>query len=166
MNTMRIFDYAMQMEKDGEKYYRELAEKCPHTGLTTIFNMLADEEVKHHDVLLQISKDRKAQMTEGTIREDVKNIFAEMTEDGAKFDFSVSEIGLYWKAQEIEQKSRNFYLEKAKSISSPQEKELFFKIADEERLHYLMLESIIEFVSRPEPGNWLENAEWYHTDEY
>jgi hypothetical protein len=29
-----------------------------------------------------------------------------------------------------------------------------------------MLDTIVEFVSRPEPGNWLENAEWYHTDEY
>ena len=27
-NNMNIYEYAMQMGKDGEKYYRELAEKC------------------------------------------------------------------------------------------------------------------------------------------
>lgn len=166
MKYISVLNYAMQMEKDGEKYYRKLAEESPDNGLTAIFNMLADEEIKHHDVLLQISTDRKTEMAEGTIREDVKNLFAEMAEDGRKFDYGDSQIGLYRKAQEIEEKSRDFYLEEAESIPSPQGKELFFKIADEEKLHYLMLETIIKFVSRPEPGNWLENAEWYHTDEY
>lgn len=29
---MDIYEYAMQMEKDGENYYRELAQKAPNKG--------------------------------------------------------------------------------------------------------------------------------------
>jgi hypothetical protein len=39
-------------------------------------------------------------------------------------------------------------------------------LAAEEKKHLRIMENIVEFVSRPEPGNWLENAEWYHLDEY
>mgnify|MGYP001048607351 CR=1 FL=1 len=41
---MYIYDYAMQMEKDSEHYYRQLANSCTDTGLKTILNMLADLE--------------------------------------------------------------------------------------------------------------------------
>jgi rubrerythrin len=43
-------------------------------------------------------------------------------------------------------------------------KEIFLKLADEEKKHYFLLENIIDFVSRPQ--KWLENAEFYHLDEY
>jgi rubrerythrin len=44
---MDIYTFALQMEKDGENYYRELATKSGNEGLKKIFTMLADEEVKH-----------------------------------------------------------------------------------------------------------------------
>lgn len=68
------------------------------------------------------------------------------------------------KAQEIEKKSQIFYLEKADEVNNPSQKEIFLKIADEEKKHYFILENILDFVSRPQ--NWLENAEWYHLEEY
>jgi len=48
---MNIFEYAMQMEKDGEDYYRQLAQQTVNKGMRTILAMLADEEVKHYNVL-------------------------------------------------------------------------------------------------------------------
>lgn len=44
---MNIFEFAMQMEKDGEAFYREIAKKTKNSGLQKIFNTLADEEVVH-----------------------------------------------------------------------------------------------------------------------
>ena len=43
---------------------------------------------------------------------------------------------------------------------------LFKKLAAEEDRHYRIMDNIVDFVSRPEPGNWLENAEWHHLEEY
>jgi rubrerythrin len=39
---MDIFEYAMQMEKDGEQYYRALVEQTENKGLRTIFTELAN----------------------------------------------------------------------------------------------------------------------------
>lgn len=68
------------------------------------------------------------------------------------------------KAQDIEKKSRDFYLDKCTIVELQYQKELFLKLAEEEKKHYFLLDNIIEFVSRPE--TWLENAEFCHLEEY
>ncbi|HEW78629.1 MAG TPA: rubrerythrin, partial [Phycisphaerales bacterium] len=85
-------------------------------------------------------------------------------ESNESFDFDIKQTGLYKKAQDIEKKSRDFYLKKANEVEEKHQKELFLKLADEEKKHYLLLDNIIEFVSMPE--TWLENAEFFHFEEY
>jgi len=103
-------------------------------------------------------------MAETTILTDAKNIFAQIKESGESFDFDIKQTELYKKAQDIEEKSRDFYLEKANEVKEECQKGLFLKLAEEEKKHYFLLDNIIEFVSRPE--HWLENAEFYHLEEY
>jgi rubrerythrin len=62
--------------------------------------------------------------------------------------------------------SRNFYLEKAEEVKDEQAKLLLKKLAKEEEKHLHIMENIVEFVSRAEPGKWLENAEWHHLETY
>jgi rubrerythrin len=160
---MDIFDYAMQMEKDGENYYRQLVEKTDNKGIKTIFTMLADEEVKHYKTLVEMKTERP-QMAETTVLADAKNVFAQMKESGDEFDFSAKQIKLYEKAQDIEKKSEEFYREKAREVQQQYQQEIFLNLAEEESKHYFLLENIIDFVRRPE--TWLENAEFYHLEEY
>jgi rubrerythrin len=160
---MDIFEYAMQMELDGEAYYRQLVQKVPNKGLKTILSMLADDEVKHYNAIKKL-RIGESQMTTTTILTDAKNIFVQLKNADEEFDVEISQIDLYKKAQEIEEKSRDFYLEKANEVDQDYQKELFLKLAEEEKKHYFLLENIIEFVSRTQ--YWLENAEFCHLEEY
>lgn len=160
---MDIFKYAMQMEKDGESFYREIAKKTSDKGLKKIVTMLADEEVKHYQAIERI-KQNNYQMTETTVLDDAKNIFIEMKDRPQRFEPGQEQIGLYTEAQEIEKKSQQFYQDKAGQTNNDDQKKLFEKLAREEEKHYFLLENIIDFVSRPK--QWLENAEWYHLEEY
>ncbi len=160
---MNIFDFAMEKEKFSEDYYRQLAVKSNNKGLETIFNMLADEEAKHYKIVLDMKKDIAPDLAETTVLSGARNIFEKMRESAQNFNLNISQTELYKKALNIEQQSRDFYLEKANEVAKSQ-KEFFLKLADEEKKHYFLLENIIEFVSRPE--TWLENAEFYHLDEY
>ena len=159
---MDIYEYAMQMEKDGENYYRELSHKTANVGLQSILTMLANAEVKHYNVFQSMKKDQGIPDTDTEILSNVKNIFIRMREE-EQTGVDSSQTELYRKAQEIEKKTRDFYLEKADEVNASQ-KPVFIRIADEEKKHYLILEKIIDFVSRPE--TWLENPEWYHLEEY
>ncbi len=160
---MDIFDYAMQMEKDGENFYRKIASRTNDPGLKAITNMLADEEVKHYRLLQKMKADEYV-MTETTILEDAKNIFSEMRGGKDLIDKQDDQIAVYREAQDIEKRSWQFYEDKSAETDDKDQKKIFDRIAEEERKHYFLLENIIEFVSRPE--NWLENAEWNHLENY
>jgi rubrerythrin len=160
---MNIFEFAMEKEKYSEDYYRQLAGKSNNKGLEIVFNMLADEEAKHYKVVSEMKEEMAPDLAEMTVLSDAKGVFAKMRESTQSFNFDISQTEPYRKAQKIEKQSRDFYLEKASEVDRTQ-KEIFLKLAEQEKKHYFLLENIIDFVSRPE--TWLENAEFYHLDEY
>lgn len=150
------------MEKDGERFYRRLSKKVESTGLKTILNMLADDELKHYEIFIAMSKNTEPSVSETKILKNSKNIFQRM--QGEKIESNVEQIDLYKKAQEFERKSQEFYEENADKVARAAQKKLLLKIANEEKRHYFLLENIILFVSRP--MTWLENAEFFHLEEY
>ena len=93
-----------------------------------------------------------------------KIIFEQMNNTDKKTDFDISQIEVYKKAQDIEKKSIDFYLQKADEVEEHCQEGIFRRLAEEEKKHYFLLQNIIEFVSRSESR--LENAAWYHLEEY
>ena len=57
-------------------------------------------------------------------------------------------------------------MEKAEFLEDGFERQMSLQLAKEKENHLRIMEIIVEFVSRPEPGNWLENAKWHHLNEY
>ncbi len=164
---MDVYEYAMKMEKDGEKFYRELASNCRIEGITTILNMLASEEVNHYETIILLKKQAgKSPPVKSKIVDNVKSIFIRMKGEKADISFHSSELDSYKKARDIEEMSQKFYLDKAADAKQEDEKQIFLRLAAEEEKHLRIMENIVEFVARPEPGNWLENAEWHHLEEY
>ena len=80
-----------------------------------------------------------------------------------ELDVDVSHVEFYKKALKVETDSQKFYLERADEEKDSHRKEIFLKLAEEEKNHCVLLENIIGFVSQP--ADWLENPEWYHLDE-
>ncbi len=160
---MDVLEYAIQMEKDGEAYYRQLALSTSNHGLQAILTMLADEEVKHQNIFEQM-KSSKPQVQESQLLTRAKNIFAEMQGSEEPLPDESSQVELYRKAQELEKKSETYYLEQADKTDNEENAAIFQVLAQEEARHYVMLENIIEFVSRPD--TWLENAEFNHLEDY
>jgi rubrerythrin len=161
---MDIFEYAMQMEKDGENFYRQVARQSPNRGIKAILTMLADEEVRHYKAIEKMKSAEPVQLADTTILTDAKNVFARLKESGETFTSETNQTSLYKKALDIEAESRDFYTEKAGEASEQNAKKLFLRLAHEEQKHYVLVENIMDFLSRPD--TWLENAEFYHLDEY
>ena len=154
---MNVFDLAMEMEKDGEKYYRQLAEKTSNSGMKNILGMLAEDEAKHFQVLQKLKDSIKVELPSTLILSGSKNIFQQLHEEKKWDDIPVDQIDLYKKARDIETRSFDFYMEKAKTHSDQATRKMFFLIAEEEKRHEFLLEHLVQFVSRPQ--TWLENAE-------
>lgn len=163
---MDIYEFALKMEKDGEDFYRELAAKAGDKGLEGIFNMLADEEVRHFEILQQMQKNSAGNYEVQDSFAAVKNVFEKMREDSDGLKLDSNQAANYRKARDIEKDSAGFYREKAEEMSDETNKALLLKLAEEEERHYVILDNLADFVSQAEPGHWLENAEWHHMGEY
>ncbi|MTI71053.1 MAG: rubrerythrin [Firmicutes bacterium] len=157
---MNIYQFAMDMELDGKKYYEKLMGKANDKGLKNIFKMLAEDEKKHHDII-------KEMRNKGDINVDFKslgntdNIFEKLQKDKEDLNLDKSEIEVYRHAIDIEDKSINFYNKQFEKAKEGTEKNLFKTLVEEEKKHKLILKNIIHFVSEPNKniGKKSENAD-------
>jgi rubrerythrin len=161
---MNIYDFAMEKEKFARQYYQDLAQKAATDGLKNIFNMLADEELKHEQLIENMRSNDQHSVEESPVLKEAKQIFAKMKSGAEKFAFDGSERGLYEKAREIEANARDFYKAKAEEVDIEWQKDVFQKLADEEQKHYKLMDNLCSFVAKPE--TWLEDAEFYHLEDY
>lgn len=155
---MNVYEYAMNVEKEGEKFYRELAEKSPNDGLKRIFTMLADEEVKHYNVFKNMLKKDTLDINKLNLITDTKTIFETLNAEKDNVNFDADQIKYYEEAIAKEDDSYNFYIQKANELEDEKEKAIFIQIAKEETKHKVILENIVSFVQ--EPTNWVASAEF------
>jgi rubrerythrin len=160
---MNIYNFAKQMEQDGEIFYREMASQAAAPGVQRILNMLADDEAKHYETVRQLEKQATVpEMAPTEVLANANNVFAQM--QGQSLELEELQVEIYQQAQELERKSRDFYRERAGESQDAAHKALFLRLADEEQRHYFLLEHMIEFVDRPR--SWIEDAEFNHLQEY
>jgi len=156
---MNVYDYAMQMEKEGEEFYRELAEKTSNGALKGVLNLLADEEVQHYEYIKTMKEQSGSpDLTASNLRESAKNVFLKIKKEKIDFDFSTSAAEMYRKAAKHEDAAIAFYTKKAEESTDPTHKAIFLKLAEEEQLHKELMDHMADFVSEPE--QWLEDAEF------
>ena len=143
---MNTFELALKMGKEGEKFYRQLADQASNSGFRGFFNQLADEEVKHCRSLEDIQ--HPLELFKGTtISRDVGNILKQaFIKDGLR-DLEISRLDLYQEAMKHAQERQNFFHRNAVGTADENQRELFQKIAAEEEKHYFWLYNICELMS-------------------
>lgn len=45
-----VFQFAIRIEENGEKFYRQMVQKFDHPKVKELFSFLADEEIKHKKI--------------------------------------------------------------------------------------------------------------------
>ncbi|MFV0436888.1 MAG: ferritin-like domain-containing protein [Desulfopila sp.] len=72
MNEQKVFEYALQREKEGYKFFKSNADKSSHAAVKGVFQRLADEELKHIEYIngLLANADDKAAKTAAALEGD------------------------------------------------------------------------------------------------
>ena len=164
---MDVFEFAMQMEKDGQAFYEKMAAQAENGVVKSILSELAEDEVKHYNIFkklkegdLSAADEMKGSTT--NVLESAKNIFQKLAAGKPEMTFSSDVKATWLEAQKIEKKSEDYYREKAQEVDSDEVKGVLFLIADEEHKHWTLIEHVINFLDQP--TQWLENAEWNKLD--
>jgi len=152
---MDILDFALQMELDGKNFYEKHASETNDKELKKILLMLAEEEQKHYNFFKQMKEGKidiatQTMNTKSDTLHQVKNIFVEMSQGKDKKSFGEDVQSIWMEALKIEEKAEKFYREKAEIEADDTKKKLIKMIADEERNHVHMIDSVLTYLKFPQ----------------
>ncbi len=152
---------AIQMEKDGLRYYKDAAEKTENELAKKTFLRIAQDEAVHlktfqqmfetlsgdqewRDLAKYTAKVGKVPMFEGEIEK--------------KGNVNPSEVDALRIAIDNERKGIEHYKKAAAAASDPVAKEIFNKIQKEEEYHYDLLQAQLDYLTQS--GFWLDIGEF------
>lgn len=161
---MGIFDFALSFEQEHEEFYRKQLEETEHESLKRVYEFLASEEARHQEIVKELSTREEAEEIESNLIPRVKKAFNEISSDIPESMKKTEQVDIYKQAREMEDKAHKFYSKKAEKEESTKLKEVLEKLAAEEKKHWTIMNNLVEMVNRP--NTWLDDAEWYHREDY
>jgi len=102
---MNNLEFAINMEHDGEKFYKRQAEINKDNSLNTVFLLLEKDEA-HHARILQ---NKFNELTDNNTLSQVNNVFKESKGFISEFEKIPNQLDAYKFALEIERKSIDLY---------------------------------------------------------
>jgi len=144
-----IYQLAIKIEENGEKFYRKMAEKLKNANMKKVFTYLGDEEVKHkktfEDMVSKVEKYEPPESYPGEyfayLRAYADNIILsqrKMDREMPKIKDAITAIDF---AIQRELDSILYYLE-MKNLVPESERNLIDGIIEEERRHFMKLSEL------------------------
>ncbi len=167
---MNVLEFAINMENDGERYYREQAELNRDNGLFVVCSMLADDERNHAALLRSRYENRVFDLDEGSDVERVGNVFSGLVAVGFYEKELLGQLDFYKLAANRERESVVLYtelLDEAKVVKGNQgsrDVRLYEFLIGQEEEHLRVLEELVKHLTHAE--DWVENAEFGNREEY
>ncbi len=157
-NVKEVMETAIQMEKDGIKYYSTAAKKINNEFASRMFKFIVEDEKRHIDKWKEIAK---KESIEGAGKnesrktaEKIKTIFSSAGPAAKKITASSDEADVLSRAVEMEEKGISYYTEKSIELEG-KAAELCRLIAEEEKTHRDLLQNTLQYVR----SNWQWNVE-------
>lgn len=168
---MNVFDFALKMELDGERYYREQAAKVKYEDLKVLLEGLADDEQRHYKIveMLQNSNvdfleaDRTISKTTNIFEIGKNKEFMPKNKDSIA-KLKNEQLDVYQAALLKEEESVKIYKKLRETVEQQAEKEILKKLMHEEEKHAEVLCNIIEMLNHV--NEWVESPEFYHQKPY
>lgn len=161
---MDILQFALDMELDGERYYRRQAEQYASTPLAPVFALLAKDEAKHARILQSKMDGTSYDLSVNEQLLNRKNLFVGLSDYQPPVKEDPDQAALYHEALEMEQRSIDLYTDLLTKTIDDQTLSLLDFLVQEETRHYQILEDMFRFVNRP--NEWVESAEFGVREEY
>lgn len=164
---MDIFEFALKMEADGEKYYRDLAGKVRLADLKVVLEGLADDEKRHYEIIQSIQKQDLFSARANPALGKEQNVFtAKGSVDKKLFieKLKDEQIDAYRAAVVKENESVALYKKLKENAGTQEEKSICERLIHEEEKHAEVLEEIIDMLNHVH--DWAEAAEFNHQDNY
>ncbi len=161
---MNRLEFAIQMEKDGQAYYLELAEANKENRLASLFHKLANDERIHAEILSKRLKDLPYELSDNEELLDFENAFASNREMKNDIRSTLTQLDVYQAVLDRELKSVELYRDMRQTANQGKDKILLDFLVFQETAHAKIFQGLVDLLTRPE--EWVEDAEFGIREEY
>lgn len=163
-----LIQEAIKLEINGQAFFNQAAEVTRNELGKKMFVHLAKEEVKHLEAFSRLfsSVIKSDEWKKQVEREQIKGPSAVIQELAQRMKRAEgqSEIEALRIGMELETKAVEFFTKSASGMEDAEAKEIFEKIAEEERFHYDLL--LAQHDSVTGSGFWLDSSEFQMDGKY
>jgi rubrerythrin len=139
-------DVVLRKEGEGKGYYERCGAEAGIPGLSRIFDMFSEDEVRHADALRALQSGDRVEMPQSSTLDGARRILRSLSvQEPMLFQFNGS-LRSYGCAMDFEAASVRLYGQLAREAVHGWEKELLLKIAAEDEMHFTLLEHICELL--------------------
>lgn len=143
---MNDLNFAIKMENDGEKYYREQAEINKNNALHSVCLKMAEDEKMHAMFIMNYMNEIPFVVDSMNTLENAENVFEGLKDMKTSGIETLNQFDFYRKAVDIEQKSIALYTEYAAKAESNKERELFQLLINQEKQHFGVLDELSDMI--------------------
>lgn len=166
---MDFLDFAKEIETRGIEQYSLLANTMQVKELSGIFAYMADQEKLHYELFDSWQRNGHGGTQElpvETVLGKAKDAFENLAGHFNVRNFIAPNNyeHAYKQALEFENKSIALYEETLPKMDDDNQRSVLKLIIDQEKAHARYITVLMEFLRHP--GEWLENAEWHHLEEF
>jgi len=168
--VLEVIKESIKLELNGQSFFEKVADKTHNELGKKMFLKLASDEAQHLRVFSEIftemvGEDWKKQLGDIRSKHDAPMIdaLAKKVESAGKEE-RASELEAISIAMELERKAIDFFCNAAQKTTDEKAREIFGRIADEERLHYDLLQAQYDHLSNS--GYWFDIAEFRMDSKY
>ncbi len=144
-----VFQFAIRIEENGEKFYRQMAQKFDETKVKELFSYLADEEVKHkktyEEMVSKIEKYEPFETFPGEYFAYLRAYADKIIFSQKRLDQEIAKIKDIDAAIEFAintELDSILYYQEIKNLVSENQRSTIDKIIEEERRHFVKLSEI------------------------
>ncbi|TGU70689.1 ferritin [Geomonas terrae] len=137
-------DMVLRKEGDGSGYYERCSAEAGIAGLSSIFRMFSEDELRHAGALRALRDGGRVDLRQSATLQGARSILRRLSaEELGRYR---GDLGLYLNAMQFEALSARACADLAREALHPWERELFQTMAEEDEMHFTLLEEMRELL--------------------
>ncbi|QXE91447.1 ferritin family protein [Geomonas subterranea] len=137
-------DMVLRKEGDGIGYYERCSADAGDGGFSTIFRMFSEDELRHAGALRALRAGGRVDLPRSPTLQGARSILRRLSIE--ELSSCRGDLGVYRNAMQFEALSARACSELAREALHPWEREMFQTMADEDEMHFTLLEEMQELL--------------------
>lgn len=161
---MEVLRTAIEMEREGERFYLDQEAKNENFGIKAVCRLLAKEEAKHREIIESKMQGNPSDLKKTDLDKCIREIYPGDEQFEIEIKAQPDQFDFYRLAMEKEKESIDFYKGLLAKAEEEDDKKTLRFLIEQEREHYKLFDEMSQMLRRGD--EWVEDARFGIRKEY